>query len=509
MPSRPFATLRSPERMADIVFLNDSDELARLQATSFENTELGNARRLIAVFGEDLRFCVTWGKWLVWDGLRWVVDDHGEVERRFKRTILLMHAQARADAGGTRRSDLAEWALESETLHHIRAAMRLAQTEPGIAVEAADLDADPMLIGVCNGVVDLKCGTLVQSERRFLITKQCAVGFDPAAVCPTWHRFIGEVTCGDVDLQTYLQRVAGYCLTGRTNEQCFFVLWGSGANGKSVFLGILESLLKDYARNTPAMTLMGKPRSDGASPDLARLDGARLVAASEPPDGCRFAAETVKAMTGQDRIICRPLYRDFFEYEPRFKVVLATNHKPQVADDDEAMWRRIRLIPFRAVIAPQNRDRHLHERLQAELPGILNWAVQGATYVGEYGLGTAGAVSRATDSYRSEMDVFSDWLDECAIEDPGAKTPTAELRESCNAWFLQQHHRPLSAKKFTQRLEARGFQSDRTSKARCILGLALRDAGDATEGNDPDPTAADDSCDASPPPHPSSPENNP
>ena len=489
--------------MADIVPFNSDDELSRLLAGPFEQTELGNARRLLAVFGNDLRFCASWGKWIVWDGVRWVNDVDGEVERRAKQVIGLLHAQAAREDEKGRRGELERWAKESESLHHIRAAIRLAETEPGTPVRADDLDDDPMLIGVRNGIVDLKSGILLPPKRQHLITKQCPVIFDPEAKCPTWDQFIGQITRGDVDLQSYLQRVAGYCLTGLTREQCFFVLWGSGANGKSVFLGTLQSLLGDYARSTPAMTLLGKQRADGASPDLARLVGARLVAASEPPDGCRFAAETVKAMTGQDRIVCRPLYRDFFEYQPRFKVLLATNHKPEAADDDEAMWRRIRLIPFQAVIAPQDRDKRLLERLRDELPGVLNWAVRGAVEVWSHGLGSARKVVTATESYRSEMDVFSEWFDQCAIEDPPAVTPTADLRESCQAWFLQQSQPPLSAKKFTQRLEARGFSLVRTGKARCIKGLALRDTADSL-GNDPDANGDRDACDASTVPTPNS-----
>ena len=279
-------------------------------------------------------------------------------------------------------------------------------------IHAAELDANPLLLAVQNGVVDLSTGLPITPERSQLITKQAGTKFDPAATCPIWRSFLSQVTDGDQDLAAFLQRMAGYLLTGITDEQCLFLLLGPGANGKSVFLNTLQSLMGDYASSTPPETLLARRDTAAATPDLARLRGARLVVASEPRDGSVMEEALVKRLTGQDKIVCRDLYSSFFEYYPTFKFVLATNSKPIIQGTDHAIWRRIHLIPFRIIVPPERKDKQLIRKLELELPGILNWVLEGVRAHQSGGLQPPPCVVEATRSYRSDMDVLGEWIEE-------------------------------------------------------------------------------------------------
>ena len=265
------------------------------------------------------------------------------------------------------------------------------------------LDTDPWLLNVENGTLDLRTGQLHRHRPDDLITKVAPVHYDPEAVCPTWDMFLKRIMAGDEALVHYLQKIFGYSLTGVAREQCIFLAYGGGANGKSTAITAVTSVIGAYAQHTPTETLLVK-RNDGIPNDVARLHGARLVTAAEAECHRRLAEALVKQLTGGDKIAARFLHGEWFEFTPGFKVVLAVNHKPAIQGTDHAIWRRIRLIPFTVTIPAKEQNKTLSEKLHAGNAGILRWAVDGCLAWQQDGLDPPSAVSEATAAYRDEMD---------------------------------------------------------------------------------------------------------
>jgi putative DNA primase/helicase len=296
-----------------------------------------------------------------------------------------------------------------------------------------------------------------------MLSKLAPVSFDPDADSPLWSAFLHKIMAGNPELIGFVQRAVGYSLTGDTSEQKFFVCWGGGANGKSTLLRTVQAMLGAYAVCTSIETLVVK-RGSSATNDVARLAGARLVSAVEAEDGQRLAEERVKHMTGGDAIAARFLYHEHFEFRPTFKLWLATNHRPQVRGTDEAIWRRINLVPFTVSIPESEQDRKLPEKLEAELPGILAWSVAGCLRWQADGLATPGEVRAATDEYRRAEDTIGSFLEDCCDLFPDAITPARELYAAYVAWCERTGEKsPLSQKKLGPRLRERGLRPIRNS----------------------------------------------
>ncbi len=456
--------MRSAERVLALV--RDHEE-------GFNLTDLGNSERLVAQHGRDLRYCYKWGKWLVWTGARWERDDAGEVYRRAKETVRSIYLEAAAAEDDGRRKELAKHATRSEAEARIRAMLELAKS--AVPVSPDELDADPWKLNCLNGTVDLVgSGELQEHRREDLLTKLAPVEYDPEASAPAWDAFLKRVLPGE-DLRRFLQRAVGYSLTGDTSEQCMFINHGAGANGKSTSQEALAAALGDYAVRTPTEMLLAK-RAGGIPNDVARLKGARFVAASESEEGRRLAESLVKDLTGQDTISARFMRSEWFDFRPTHKLWLSTNHKPEIRGTDNAIWRRIRLVPWAETIPPEEQDKRLLAKLRKELPGILAWAVRGCLEWQREGLLEPDEVRAATGEYRAEMDVLGGFLKDCCEQGPQTRAYARELYKTYVWWCEENNERAESQRKFGGRLKERGYTSRRGGARGAAMydGLAVR-----------------------------------
>jgi putative DNA primase/helicase len=293
---------------------------------------------------------------------------------------------------------------------------------------------------------------------------------------PLWTAFLARVTANDEDLQDYLRRVAGYCMTGSTREHVLFFFYGTGANGKGVFLNTLRYIWNDYAVVAPMETFV-ETQTERHPTELAHLRGARLVIAQETERGRRWAESKIKALTGGDPITARYMRQDFFEFTPQFKLMIAGNHKPSLRGVDEAIRRRFHLIPFTVTIPPEERDIQLTEKLRPEWPGILYWAIQGYREWMTMGLAPPHAVVEATEQYLLDQDSLGQWIDECCVVSNLSAAPSSGLYASWRTWSDTQGERPGSQKRFSQTLDARGFKHGHERTGTTFFGIALRPEG--------------------------------
>ncbi len=438
-------------------------------------TDLGNAERLAAKHGNTLRYCHAWGVWLAWNGQRWQIDDTDEVVRRAKETVREVAKEAELASSDEIKEAVEKWAKASESRPKIMAMIDLAQADDIIPIRPENLDAGLWLLNAANGVIDLESGELLAAKPDHLITKMVPVNYDATATCKNWLLFLDRVMAGDGEMIDFLRRVIGYTLTGSTREQCIFILYGTGANGKSTFLETISALLNDYACRTPTETLLVK-RSGAIPNDVARLKGARLVTAVEADQGRRMAESMVKQMTGGERVTARFLNREWFEFNPEFKIFLATNHKPEITGTDYAIWRRVRMIPFSVTIPEAEQDKDLLLKLREELPGILAWAVQGCIEWQITGLNPPATVLLATKDYQGEMDVLAGFLDECCIEEENVSAPVSAVYQRYTTWAGESGEKPVSKREFGIRMKERGMNQRRGSGGTWLWqDLALRE----------------------------------
>lgn len=438
-------------------------------------TDLGNARRFARLHQRDVRYCHPWARWIVWDGRRWAIDTTGEVERRGKATVAGIYAEAANCGDEDRRKELAKHALRSEAASKVAAMVSLAASEPGVPVLPEDLDALPFAFNCENGTLEGRAMGLREHRREDLITRIGGTSYDSGAWCPLWLAFLDRVMDGNTRLVDFLQRAVGYSLTGDTSERCMFILHGRGKNGKTTFVETVARVLGEYAVRTPTETLLAK-HGDSIPNDIARLKGARFVYASESEEGRRLAESQIKAMTGRDTLVARYLRAEYFEFKPEFKLWLDTNNKPVIRGTDDAIWDRIMLVPFTVRIPDAEQDRHLGEKLEAELPGILAWAVQGCVAWQRDGLQPPPEVRRATQSYREESDLLADFLAERCNLDSNLKVRAQDLTRAYAEWCEAAGERPLTGRALATRLQERGFEKrhERVGAMWYGLGLSVR-----------------------------------
>jgi putative DNA primase/helicase len=452
--------------MGVVMFTSEENTALDRQAIEIDQTrppaftDEALALRFAAEHTDRLRFVATWGKWLIFDGKRWRLD---ETLNAFD----LARKVCRAASAECNKAKVAATVASAKT---VAAVVQLARADRRMAAVADQFDADPWLLNTIAAVINLRTSETRPHAPGDYLTQLAAVS--AGGDCPTWHAFLDRVTAGSAPLKAFLQRAAGYSSTGSTREHALFFLYGTGANGKSVFLGTIAGILADYHR-TAAIETFTASTADRHPTDVASLRSARLVTAIETEEGRRWAESRIKQLTGGDKVSARFMRQDFFEFAPQFKLWVAGNHKPGLRSVDEAIRRRFNLVPFTVTIPPEERDDALPERLRAEWPGILAWMIEGSAAWQETGLAAPPVVTDATAAYLEAEDALAAWIDACADRDLSAWETTTNLYASFKAWGEQSGEYVGSVKRLTGLLEARGFTPLRKSSGRGFLGLRI------------------------------------
>lgn len=430
----------------------------------FNTTDIGNAERLVDKHGDIIRHCHLWGKWLIWNGKQWAVDDSGKILSLAKEVAKRIFLEAQGVADDDLKESIQKWSHKSEGEGRLNSMVSLARSELGIPIRPDDLDSNLFYLNCLNGTIDLQSGELLPHQQAHYNTKMIPVEYNPDAQCPKWIEFLEDIFNWNYDIINFARRAVGYSLTGKTSEQCLFLLHGSGENGKSTFITAIKTLFGDYAQNANFDTFLLKNK-ESVNNDIARMKGARFISAIETEGEKRLSETIVKQLTGQDTITARFLFAEFFEFMPQLKIWLACNHKPVIRGTDHAIWRRIKLIPFGVTIPPEKRDGNLDVKLRAELPGILAWAVQGCLDWQKNGLQTPDEVKAATNEYRSEMDVLQGFIDDCIERavSPDIKLSAGQLYTAYKNWCEANGEHVLTNKVFGRRFAEKGFEKKLSS----------------------------------------------
>lgn len=448
-------------------------------------TELGNAIRLEQEFGDRLRYVPKWGAWIAYSaetGL-WSKDEDGAVMRHVKRLPYLLREEAKKLKDSDVQKRFMGWAHTSESEKCLNATINLAKSESGLVLSDKLIGADGWKLALGNGAaIDLRTGMPQAIKPDDYLMKSTSVMYDAYAVCPQWEKFLLEVMHGDKALVSFIQRAVGYSLTGDMSEQCFFIAYGGGANGKSTFLNTLLALFGGYARQAAPQTFMAQGNRDASAPrsDLCRLVGVRLVATSETESYQRLSEALVKQWTGGEQIVTRDMYGKTFEFSPEGKMWLATNHRPQIRGTDEAIWRRVMLLPFTRTFDAASRDPELGSKLKAELSGILNWAIKGCLEWQKNGLTPPESVQQAVKKYRADMDVIGEWLKENCVIGDDCRQLVSKLFGDYREWAKNTEEYVFRQRDFSQYLEERGYEKKQTTdrsagqKGWFLLGLDLK-----------------------------------
>ncbi|MET0087663.1 MAG: phage/plasmid primase, P4 family [Sedimenticola sp.] len=440
-------------------------------APSFELTEVGNAERVVYYNQDTLRYIKNIG-WMAWDetSRQWRIDD-SLAWNLANNAMKMLKQDTNRDDDSVYAKAIEQHYKRSQTARSIKAVLEIASNNPEVRLSTEDIDNDPLYVQASNGVINLQTGILTDSRPEMYFTKQVPITYDSNASCPHFTDFLDEIFQGDDELIGYVRRAIGYSLTGSNKEQCMFLMYGRGANGKSVLQNILALLSGEYGVASPLQMLTQKNRS--STNDLARLQGKRLVTLSEEAAGHELDEALVKQLTGGDTIAARALYKEFTDFTVVAKFWMSTNHLPRVIGKDHAIWRRIKVIPFEYTVPEDRIDQDLLENLKNELPGILNWAIEGCREWINEGLGTCEAVEQATNAYHNESDPIKEWLEAKTYTNDSVSTNASDLHSS----YLK--HSALAGSEMSQtvfgkHLRKRGYTKYRRNNGIYYKGIGLK-----------------------------------
>jgi putative DNA primase/helicase len=438
--------------------------------------DIRNARLFAHTNTGRLLFIYETGDVLEFTPNGWVHAQLGAAEIAAKGVVASLASEAANLLGQEHDSkegkELLSHAKYSSTLPHLKAMIELAKSEQGMSARLSDFDADPYLLGVQNGVLDLHKRALVPITPATLVSKRAGVIYDPEATCPLFDQFLLNVQ-PDADVRRLLCKLVGIWLTGSSNLQKLIFFYGLGANGKTTFIELMAWMLGEYSNRIATEMLMQHQRSpQGPSPDIVDLNGRRLIYCNEVEEGRRLADAKVKEMTGGDTLSGRsPYAKKAVTFQPSHKLVMVGNHMPEVRDNSDGMWRRMLLIHFSQTIPSNAQDPDLLDKLKSEGPGILNWALSGLRDYQKNGLCIPASISAATDAYRSDQDIIGEWIaDDCNFV-AGALTSKSLIYDAYRKWAISHGHKPLAQSRLTRKLSERGHPQDKGK--RNITGLSL------------------------------------
>ena len=437
-------------------------------------TDTGNAERLVRLFRQDIRWTSSLG-WLAWNGTHWAEDDTKRLLGLTKRAARSIYQEAARAKSKDEADATAKHAAKSESMRAREAMLTLAASESGIAVRAADLNADPWLFNAQNGTVNLRTGLLREHRREDLITRASPVRYASDSTASVWRAFLERVLPNE-EVRVFVKRFFGYALTGLVREHVLVVFWGTGRNGKTTLLEIVAYILGDYFVTAHPGLLLVR-RHDPHPTERATLFGRRLAACMETGGGERLNEPLVKALTGGDTVSARKMRQDEWNFSPTHKLVLVTNARPRIAGTDEGIWRRIRLVPFDVTITEEEQDPKLPERLRAEAPGILRWLVEGCLEWQRDGLKPPAAVVTATSTYREEQDSLADFLISAVASKAGSRLKASTLYQAYVKWSGESGETPLGQRRFGEGLVTRGYRRVRGAAGMTYLDVALKEGG--------------------------------
>ena len=446
--------------------------------------DIRNAKAFAQAACGQFLYITSRDRWLSWSKEKWQLCEKGEHVAMAKKvcTKILDAANKVFEKSQERGRRLIQDSMTAHNLPRITAMLKLSVSEPDMAVTDRELDAHPYLLGVSNGVVDLRKGAHVRNRQDLKITKYCNAGYDVDAKCERWLTFLDQIFQSDHQTIACVQRLLGYTLIGSSAEEVLIVCYGHGSNGKSVFNNVINKILGGYSVTSPPSLLTAR-RSGDASPrnDLAALSGARYVSINEMQAGDRLDEQIVKMLAGREPISARFLNKEFFEFTPTFTPWLRTNHKPIITGSEDGIWRRLVLLRFGRQVTESEKDPELEAKLLEEKDGILMWMLTGARSFLDVGLCKSPSMLSDLASYRSDSDLIGEFLSDHTEASPTGRVIQIFLYSNYKAWCSESGVRYMSKKSFTQRLSERGYTDGKSGSKRFYLGLVFTDPGPLTQ----------------------------
>lgn len=452
------------------------NDVQKVERKFYSYDDTGNAQRFKDMFGDVVRYSYVRKNWFFYNGKTWVIDQEGKLKSLADKVIEKMKDEPNYIPEG-----IDEEQAKKAFQKHLKTSRSsrgktnmLKESEHLLPIQMDEFDKDPYLFNVQNGYLDLRTGKLHEHDKEKYFTRISSVEYTDKIDCPLWHEFLNQIFDNNRELIDYVQRAVGYSLSGSTEEQMMFILYGNGRNGKSVFLDIITEIFGSYSANIQPQTIMVKQQSSAANSDIARLDGARLVTTTEPNEGVRLDEGLVKQLTGGDKVTARFLYENEFDFIPQFKLWMATNHKPIIRGTDDGIWRRLAVIPFTVQIPEHKVDKRLKHKLRRELTAILNWAVEGYMMWSKEGLKEPQIIKDQRKEYRTEMDAVEAFIEDRCVRDDFAHVQAKTLYQEYREWAIDNNQYLMSNTKFGREM-AKKFPKRKSNGVIVYGGIRLQD----------------------------------